>query len=42
MTKKTSIALSKKIRDELAALGTKDQNFEEIIVQLLKKWEFEK
>lgn len=35
---KTSIAISKKTRDELAALGTKDQNFEEIIKELLKKW----
>ncbi|MEX0763905.1 MAG: hypothetical protein WD966_04585 [Nitrosopumilaceae archaeon] len=38
MIKKTSIAISKETRDELAALGTKDQNFEEIIKELLKKW----
>jgi len=38
MIKKTSIAITKETRDRLAALGKKDQNFEEIIQELLKKW----
>lgn len=38
MIKKTSIAISKETRDQLATLGKKDQNFEEIIKELLRKW----
>jgi len=36
--KKTTIAIERETRDKLAALGKKDQNFEEIIKELLKKW----
>ena len=39
MESKTTIAISKKIREQLATIGTKDSTFEEIIVQLLEKWE---
>lgn len=38
MNKKTSISITKETRDELASLGTKDSNFEDIIKDLLKKW----
>jgi len=37
MATKTSIAVSRTIRDQLASLGTKDSTFEEIIKQLLKQ-----
>ena len=36
--KKTSISITKETRDELASLGTKDSNFEDIIKKLLRKW----
>ena len=38
MTEKTSIAVSKTIRDQLALLGNKDSTFDVIIQQLIKKW----
>ncbi len=38
MNKKTSISVSKETRNELASLGTKDSDFEDIIQVLLKKW----
>ncbi len=38
MKEKTSIAISKKIRNQLAAIGTKDSTFDEIIQKLLTKW----
>jgi len=37
MTEKTSIAVSKTIRDQLALLGNKDSTFDVIIQQLIKK-----
>jgi len=42
MNNKTSIAITKETRDQLASLGTKDSNFEDIIKELLKKWNEEK
>jgi len=39
MEDKTSIAISRKIRNQLAGIGTKDSTFDEIIQKLLKKWE---
>ena len=38
MEPKTTISISKIIRDRLASLGTKDSTFDEIIKQLLKQW----
>ncbi len=38
MEDKTSIAISKKIRNQLAAIGTKDSTFDDIIQSLLEKW----
>lgn len=38
MSSKTTIAVGKVIRDQLASLGTKDSTFDEIIQKLLKKW----
>ena len=38
MENKTSIAISRKIRDQLASLGTKDTTFDEIIQDLIKNW----
>ena len=38
MDDKTSIAISRKIRNQLAAIGTKDSTFDEIIQKLLTKW----
>ncbi len=38
MNDKTSIAISRKIRNQLAAIGTKDSTFDEIIQKLLTKW----
>jgi len=35
---KTTISVSKETRDKLAALCRKEQYFEEIIKELLKKW----
>jgi len=37
MEDKTSIAISRKIRNQLASLGTKDSTFDEIIQDLIKK-----
>lgn len=34
----TTITISKETRDKLASLGTKDASFEDIIIELLKKW----
>jgi hypothetical protein len=36
--KKTTIVLKKETRDSLAAIGGKDQSFDEIIRELLRKW----
>ncbi len=38
MSNKTSIAVNKSIRDQLASLGTKDSTFDEIIQLLLNDW----
>ena len=38
MQDKTSIAISREIRNQLAAIGTKDSTFDEIIQNLLTKW----
>lgn len=38
MIRKTRIAITKETRNRLAEIGTKDQNFEEIIRELIKKW----
>jgi len=38
MEDKTSIAVSRKIRNQLAAIGNKDSTFDEIIQSLLEKW----
>ena len=38
MDDKTSIAVSKVIRNKLALLGNKDSTFDDIIQQLIKKW----
>lgn len=38
MEDKTSIAVSKTIRNQLASLGKKDSTFNEIIQKLIKKW----
>ena len=38
MENKTCIAVSKSIRDQLASLGNKDSTFDEIIQNLIKKW----
>jgi len=40
--KKTSISITKITRDQLASIGTKDSNFEDIIKELLRKWHEEK
>jgi len=34
----TTIALTKSTRDAVAAIGSKDQSFEEILQELIKKW----
>jgi len=34
----TTIAITKSTRDAVAAIGSKDQSFEEIIQELLSKW----
>ena len=39
MENKTSIAISKKLRNQLASIGTKDSTFDDIIKRLLKKWD---
>lgn len=38
MEDKTSIAVSKIIRDQLSSIGTKDCTFNDIIQKLIKKW----
>ena len=38
MEDKTSISVSKTIRNQLASLGNKDSTFDEIIRKLLKQW----
>jgi len=38
MEYKTTIAISKVIRDQLASLGNKDSTFDVIIQKLIKKW----
>jgi|Marorgknorr_s2lv_3_1036020.scaffolds.fasta_scaffold18278_3 hypothetical protein len=38
MEDKTSISVSKTIRNQLASLGNKDSTFDEIIRELLKQW----
>ena len=38
MINKTSIAISKDLRNQLASIGTKDSTFNEIIQKLIKKW----
>ena len=38
MASKTSIAISRDIRNQLASIGTKDATFDEIIQSLLEKW----
>ena len=35
---KTTIAITKSTRDAVAAIGSKDQSFDEIILELLEKW----
>jgi len=39
MDKKTSIAILKETRNQLASIGTKDSTFDDIIKRLLKKWD---
>lgn len=34
----TTIAISKIVRNQLASIGTKDSTFDDIIQELLKKW----
>ena len=34
----TSIAIKKETRNQLASLGTKDSTFDDIIQNLIKKW----
>jgi hypothetical protein len=34
----TTLVITKETRDRLASLGTKDQTFDQIISELLKKW----
>jgi len=36
--KSTTIAISKATRDEIASIGSKDQSFDEILQQILSKW----
>jgi len=38
MDSKTSIAVSRTIRDQLSLLGDKDSTFNDIIQKLIKKW----
>lgn len=38
MTRITTISVTKPTRERLAALGTKDSTFDEIIQKLLEKW----
>ena len=38
MKKFTTIALMPDTRDSLASIGKKDQSFDEIIKELIKKW----
>ena len=38
MENKTSIAVSRKIRDQLASLGSKDSTFDEILQKLIFQW----
>jgi len=34
----TTIAITKSTRDAVATIGSKDQTFDEIILELLEKW----
>ena len=34
----TTISITKSTRDAVAAIGSKDQSFEEIVQALLEKW----
>ena len=38
MESKTTIAISKTIRDQLSSIGNKDSTFDTIIQKLIKKW----
>ena len=38
MESKTTISISKVIRDQLVLLGNKDSTFDDIIQMLLEKW----
>jgi len=38
MSIKTTVTISKEIRNQLASLGNKDSTFDEIIQILLKEW----
>jgi len=38
MTSKTSIAISKLTKEQLSAFGKKGQTFDQIISELIKKW----
>ena len=38
MTNKTSVAIQKETRNQLAAVGSKDSTFDEIIQKLIKSW----
>ena len=38
MNNKTTISVSKFIRDQLASIGNKDSTFNEIVKKLIKKW----
>lgn len=38
MNNKTNVSITKDTRNELAKLGTKDSTFEDIIRELLRKW----
>jgi len=40
--KSTTIAIRKETRDKLVSIARKDQTFEQIIRELLSKWDFEK
>lgn len=41
MSNKTSIAILKETRNQLANIGNKDSTFDEIIRELIKKWKEE-
>lgn len=38
MESKTTIAINRTIRNQLALIGNKDSTFDDIILKLIKKW----